>query len=181
MRFLGIDQSLNATGLCRITEDGVVDATATIDPEKRKDGERLLFVKRAAFGVTLGVRFAAIEGYAYDAVGRVFELGEIGGTLKVMLLEVDIQYVIVAPILVKKFATGSTSASKEAMISAAAERGFAAQDDNQADAFFLAHIARAYADNTAKRRCELEVIEALRHPAPKKSGRRVRRLIKAAI
>lgn len=179
--FLGVDQSLNATGVCRMDDEGKVTTVATVDPKGARDGERLLFVKRAIAAAASGVKFAALEGYSYDSVGRVFELGEIGGVVKVLLLESGIEYVVVPPVLVKKFATGNASASKEDMMSRAREAGCVIADDNQADAYFLARIAQAYVRGGATRRCELEVLHTLRNPSEKKSRRRVRRLVKAAI
>lgn len=179
--FLGIDQSLNATGICRLGDAGSVEALATVNPGDVKDGARLLLVKRAIASIASGVEFAALEGYSYDSVGRVFELGEIGGVVKVLLIESNIPYVVVPPVMLKKFATGNASASKEAMVDAAKVRGCVTTDDNQADAFFLAHIALAYTKDTARYRCEMEVLHALKNPTPKKTRRRVRRLVKAAI
>jgi Holliday junction resolvasome RuvABC endonuclease subunit len=180
--FLGIDQSLNATGVCRMNGEGVVTTVATVDPKGARDGDRLLLVKRAIMALaTTEVEFAALEGYSYDSVGRVFELGEIGGVVKVLLLEAGIEYVVVPPALVKKFATGNASASKDDMTSCARDAGCVVADDNQADAYFLARIAQAYVRGGATRRCELEVLHTLRNPSEKKSRRRVRRLIKAAI
>lgn len=181
MGFLGIDQSLNATGACRLSADGAVKSVVTISPGKEIGARRLVLVKQAVASMTEGVSLAALEGYSYGSVGQVFELGEIGGVLKVMLHELHIPFIIVAPVLLKKWATGNTGASKEDMLSAAQSRGLKTDDDNQADAFFLAHIARAYELNTAKYRCEMEVIHALRNPAQKKPQRRIRRLVKAAL
>ena len=181
MAFLGIDQSLNATGLCRLGPDGAVQLRATVDPEKRLDGPRLVFIKQVVASLLEHVEFAAMEGYSYDSVGRVFELGEIGGVLKVLLIERNVPYIIVPPVLLKKFATGNTSATKEQMIKAAQERAFHPADDNQADAFFLAHIARTHKMDIATCRRELEVLHTLCNPEPKKKKRRVRRLVKAAI
>jgi Holliday junction resolvasome RuvABC endonuclease subunit len=179
--FLGIDQSLSATGVCRLDAAGTVVAMGTVDPRDAKDGERLILIKRAVAALASGVEFAALEGYSYDSVGRVFELGEIGGVVKVLLHESGIKYVVVPPVLLKKFATGSSSASKEAMVSACKERGARPADDNQADAFFLAHVARAYAKGGVTRRCEMDVIHSLKNPTPKKPMRRVRRLVKSAL
>ena len=181
MGFLGIDQSLNATGICRIDVDANVIALATVTPDGLRDGQRLAFIKRAVASMASVVEFAAIEGYSYDSVGRVFELGEIGGVIKVLLVEANIPYVVVPPVLVKKFATGTATAGKPAMMLAARAMGAHIADDNQADAFFLAHIARAYSQKTARRRCEMEVIHTLSHPQPKKIRRRLRRLVNAAI
>lgn len=156
---------------------------ATVNPDGRLDAQRLVFIKRAVASFATDIKFAALEGYSYDSVGRVFELGEIGGVIKTLLVELGIDFVVVPPIQLKKFATGTTYASKEAMVEAAKEaKAPVGDDDNQADAFFLARIARAYGTTTDPlRRCELEVIHALRNPAPKKAARRVRRLVKAAI
>lgn len=180
--FLGIDQSLNATGICRLAPNGSVQAMATVNPEGRLDAQRLVFIKRAVASFAADVKFAALEGYSYDSVGRVFELGEIGGVIKTLLVELNIGFVVVPPVQLKKFATGTTFASKEAMVEAAKGAKATVGDDNQADAFFLARIARAY-DTTFDdlRRCEHEVIHALRNPTSKKAARRVRRLVKAAI
>jgi Holliday junction resolvasome RuvABC endonuclease subunit len=129
------------------------------------------------------VEFAALEGYSYNSVGHVFELGEVGGVIKVLLIEHMLPYVVVPPVLVKKFATGSVHANKDAMLAAAVQRGHDFGDnDDQADAFFLARIALAYAKNAAEHRCEMEVLHTLRNPPKdKKPKRRVRRLIKNAV
>ena len=161
--------------------EGQITTVATVDPKDARDGARLMLVKRAVASVASEVSFAALEGYSYDSVGRVFELGEIGGVIKVLFHENNIEYVVVPPALLKKFATGNSSASKEDMVDAAKTHGCVPADDNQADAFFLARIARAYVQGGVTRRCELEVLQTLRNPSPKKSRRRVRRLVKAAI
>jgi Holliday junction resolvasome RuvABC endonuclease subunit len=182
MTFLGIDQSLMGTGLSVLSDVGVLVASARIDTDELRDGERLLFIKKAV-ALHLGpVEFAALEGYSYNSTGHVFELGEIGGVLKTLLVESSVPYVSVPPILLKKFATGTTHADKDKMLGAALAQGHDfGDDDNQADAFFLARIALAYAKNTAKHRCEMEVIHTLRNPKDKKPKRRVRRLIKNAV
>lgn len=183
MTFLGIDQSLNGTGLCRILGE-VIEASATVTPEGLVDGPRLVYIKQAVAGMLPGVTAAAIEGYAYDAVGRVFELGEIGGALKVLLVECGVPYIIVPPVLLKKFATGRAFASKGAMLKAAADRGALFSDDNQSDAFFLAHIARAWHTGEVEVRREMEVLRVLCRSSDDKKSRRPRRarqLIKAAI
>lgn len=185
MRFLGIDQSLNGTGLCVLTDAGQLVTSATVIPgelHELRDGERLMFIKAACLSMLPEVGFAALEGYSYGSVGRVFELGEIGGVIKVLLLEHKIPYVVVPPILLKKFATGTTHATKEAMLAAAIKRGHDFGDnDDQADAFFLAHVARAYAKNAPTHRCEMDVLRTLRNPPKAKNKRRARRLIKNAI
>lgn len=182
MLFLGIDQSLTGTGLCLLSPQGNVVTSATITTAGRRDGDRLAFIKRGVASLLAGVTGAAVEGYSYNSTGHVFELGEIGGVVKVLLVEHAIPYISVPPVLVKKFATGNSHADKRAMMSAAAaRRGAAFADDDQADAFFLAHIALAYAQNTAETRRELDVLATLRRPPQRKTKRRVRRLIPNAV
>jgi Holliday junction resolvasome RuvABC endonuclease subunit len=183
MAFLGVDQSLNATGLCRLDAAGDLLTSATVTTDDRKDGTRLLFIRTAVDTMLTGVSFVAMEGYSYGSTGRVFELGEVGGVIKALLAERGIPYVVVPPVLVKKFATGNAFARKEDMLLAAQARGCAFVDDNQADAFFLAHIARAFFANTARHRRELEVVHTLRTSLTTKKTRprKVRRLVKNAV
>lgn len=56
-----------------------------------------------------------LEGYAFAARGRVFNIAENGGMLKYKLWKNGIHYTIVAPTTIKKFATGKGNASKEMM------------------------------------------------------------------
>ena len=53
MAFLGIDQSLNATGLCLIGEGGDVRTVTTADPGDRRDGERLAHIRSVVDGMLL--------------------------------------------------------------------------------------------------------------------------------
>lgn len=56
-----------------------------------------------------------IEGYAFGAVGRVFNIAENGGYLKQRMWLCGIDFDVVAPTVIKKFATGKGNASKEGM------------------------------------------------------------------
>lgn len=56
-----------------------------------------------------------IEGYAMNAMGRTFQIGENTGLLKYKLLRAGRQYNLIAPTVVKKFATRSGNASKSLM------------------------------------------------------------------
>jgi len=180
MGYLGIDQSLRATGICRLADDGRAVATATVGTTGLTDGPRLLFIQRAIAAQLDGVTFAALEGYSYHSINQPFKLGEIGGVVKVLLCERAIPYVVVPPILVKMYATGRATAKKRDMLKAASLDGFTTRDDNQADAFFLAQIARAYALDNATHRCQLDVIHTLRHPTPP-AARAPRRRVRAAF
>ena len=56
-----------------------------------------------------------LEGYAYAATGRVFNIAENTAILKYNLWNDYIDYDVIAPTTIKKFATGSGGANKEKM------------------------------------------------------------------
>ena len=58
---------------------------------------------------------AYIEGYAFGAVGRVFNIAENGGYLKQRLWLCGIPFEVPAPTVIKKFGSGKGNASKELM------------------------------------------------------------------
>lgn len=180
--YLGIDASLEGTGLCLITDAGHVVRMKTVSTGVR-GVHRLAAIKQSAeLFIPNDVVFAAFEGYAYHAVGQVFELGEVGGVLRLLVHEHNISYVDVPPINLKKFATGSTAADKDEMVEAARQAGAQPSDDNQADAFFLACIALACRGRAPNlRRSQMEVVHRLLHPPAKKTKRRARRLVKNAV
>ena len=65
-----------------------------------------------------GCREVAIEGYAYGATGRVFNIAENTGILKYKLYNATIPIEIIPPQAVKKLATGKGNADKKSMHSA---------------------------------------------------------------
>lgn len=183
MPFLGIDQSLRATGICLLSEQGDLIRLETLDPGVLRKEARLSFIKqRVSSLLSDNVQFAAFEAYAYDSVSQHFSLGEIGGVLKLLAYEHGIPFVTVAPIALKKFATGNVHASKDDMCSAAKRLGLTPADDNQADAFFLASIAQhLWLETKPKVRAQLEVLQHLKQPPKPKRQRRVRRMLKNAL
>ena len=65
-----------------------------------------------------GMDHVSIEGYAYGATGRVFQIAENTGLLKHKLWELDIPYNIYTPTHIKKFATDYGYAKKPIMYEA---------------------------------------------------------------
>ena len=57
----------------------------------------------------------AVEGYAFAATGRVFDVAENTGLLKYKLWSTETPFNTVSPPTVKKFATGSGAATKDKM------------------------------------------------------------------
>ena len=56
-----------------------------------------------------------IESYSFASIGRAFSIGENTGLLKHKLWTLDMNYVIVPPTVIKKYATGKGNANKEAI------------------------------------------------------------------
>lgn len=177
MAFLGVDQSLNASGLCLLSPEGSVLALHTVIQKAAQGDARLLRIRQEVQALLVGVQYAAMEGYAYYSVNRAFALGEVGGNVKSVFMANEVKYLTVPPVQVKQYATGHTSADKQDMVAAAKAMGAEPKDDNQADAFFLAHIARAYVLGTARKRCELEVIHSLKKATATRPGRVLKKAI----
>jgi crossover junction endodeoxyribonuclease RuvC len=178
--YLGLDPSLTGTGICLIDDSGRTRTyrLETVRTDKLRGPGRLLTIRRALEEFLIErPALVAVESYAYGAVGRVFQLGELGGVLRVAIFEAGIPYVEVAPVQLKKYATGQPGAEKSAVIAAAESAlGATVADDNQADAFFLASIASSLSvDDKSLTLAQRQVILRLRSPGTKKKPRKVRR------
>lgn len=92
----------------------------TLYPLYREDVQRFHLLSEWTLGnlLTRGVRFTALEGYAFGAVGRVFQIAENGGLLKHRLWEQGIDVGVYPPTMIKKYATDKGNANKEMMIEA---------------------------------------------------------------
>jgi Holliday junction resolvasome RuvABC endonuclease subunit len=177
--YLGVDPSLNGTGICVLQGSQAV-VVQTVDPGKLRGSPRLAFI-RDALRVIIKERslaFAAIENYSYDSVGRVFHLGEAGGVLRLCIFDEKLAYADVAPAALKKFATGNSGADKEAVMSVVRNGwNIDVADDNQADACVLAMIARGLTEGLIRpTRPQLEVLHAIKHPRIKSVVRARKRI-----
>lgn len=86
-------------------------------PEYSTDIERFYKLSQWSFEIISKhkVDKVFLEGYAFGAVGRVFQIAENAGLLKYIIWNNDIDIETVAPTVVKKFATGKGNANKEMM------------------------------------------------------------------
>jgi Holliday junction resolvasome RuvABC endonuclease subunit len=109
---------------------------------------------------------AAIEAPAYGKSMGADLLGQVRGVFLLLLYDCQIDTVLVAPKSVKKFATRSGDAEKDAMITAAQERWPAWQGspkkDDEADALWMAEVARGCLFPKGMTRAQLEVIHQLK-------------------
>jgi Holliday junction resolvasome RuvABC endonuclease subunit len=150
-RILGLDLSLNSTGIAGFTAADHHPWAEHLDTGYLTGHDRIEAILRALadYSADLWV----IEGIAYDA----HDLNRAGAGLNWIvrhwLWRRRQPYVLVITSTLKKYATGRGDADKQAML-LAAERWFpTAQiaDDNEADALWLAHAGYDWAGQPAVR------------------------------
>lgn len=90
-----------------------------LQPKKHKnDEERFEMISHWAIQRCFKFDFVALEGYAFNATGRVFQVAENTGLLKHKLWESNTPFDVYSPSVIKKFATGKGNATKEDMYDA---------------------------------------------------------------
>lgn len=77
--------------------------------------ERFADIATWALTVVGMADFIVLEDYAMGAKGRVFHIGENTGILKHKLWKMNKKFVVIAPTVIKKFATGKGNANKDKM------------------------------------------------------------------
>lgn len=150
MKILGIDASLTATGICLLNETKYVTELITT---KLKGMERLIFIRdkiRDIIGATKP-ELVVLEGYSMGSrKGQAFSIGELGGVVKVMLHEISIRTLIVAPTTLKLFVMGKGNAKKNLMIMKTFKKyGEEFESDDLCDAYCLAKLGDAYLNGTS--------------------------------
>jgi crossover junction endodeoxyribonuclease RuvC len=159
---VGIDQSARHTGVCILAKNGDVACLKLIEPKKLKDQLRLAFIRKElnALLTHYALRAAVMEGYSYNSTNKKFVLGEVGSVTKLAIYDAGAELYIAAPKQLKKFVTGRGSASKESVIKhIQTVWGVEIIDDNLADAYGLAQIAREIIWSTSTRRCQLDIVK----------------------
>lgn len=143
---MGLDLSLSQSGWA---VDGGSDLSyGVIKAGALRGAERLVYIRRRVYDLVqrYGPGLLVIEGYAFGARGRLADIGELGGVVRVLLHVLRLPYIVVAPTLCKKFVTGSGSAGKDAMMMYCLKHGWAeTQNNNEADAVGLAKFGRCFA------------------------------------
>jgi len=171
--FLGVDQSLRSSGVAVIppTAPYAPECLLTLEPKKLQGAKRLKFIRDGIQDVVRSYKLlhAALEGYSIGSVNRAFDLGEVGGLIKLTLLDEGVPFIVVPPTSLKLFVTGTGAARKELMQRAVYQKWNLEIDQEDAcDAYGLAHVARVFIQGKASHRCELEALKSLmREPRSK--------------
>jgi len=150
MPVLGFDPSLVSSGFAYVDAEGQY-RTGRIRTGPLRGAERLDFIERSVVTIFDGIPdlvLVAYEGYAMGgktARGRLFDIGELGGVLKLLAWRRGVEVLLVPPTNLKQFATGSGRADKAAVIAAIARTwGYNVPCDDEADAFVLLKMGQAY-------------------------------------
>ncbi|WP_160289059.1 crossover junction endodeoxyribonuclease RuvC [Alcaligenes faecalis] len=138
-----MDLSLTSTGFAYRGASGL-PTTGFIEP-KRMGIPRLFYIKRIITRILDQVdpTLVVLEGYAYSAagkqggvIGRAFDLGELGGVVKLLCWEQGIPLAIVTTGTMKKIMTGSGVAKGKQPVRTAVCRiyGITPTKDDESDA-----------------------------------------------
>jgi len=161
----GLDLSLKLTGLVVLDVDtGTLIDCRSIKP-KGKGLWRCRWLRNHLIGAMDKHRPVkiAIEGYAYGMRGQgVYQLGELGGIVRLGLMEAGVSIMDVPPATLKKFVTGKGNAKKELMMLAVYKRwGVSCSEHDEADAYGLAQLARATVTDVKLAKFQREALKAL--------------------
>ena len=131
--FVGLDLSLTSTGVAFVwrtkTDTVRLHHMVRKTPKDIKGADRLRWIRDALMGdvaIHMGVlaedmptnhqTLIMIEGYAAQAKWRAHQIGELGGVMRVAMLEADVPFLAIAPTVLKKFVTGKGNAPKSVVM-----------------------------------------------------------------
>jgi Holliday junction resolvasome RuvABC endonuclease subunit len=160
--WIGIDQSYSGFALTALGDNGYYTEVYSSD---KRGTDRLRDIQAHVMDWMHefdDIRDVSMEGYAYGATGRVFNLGELGGMVKLTLLEFGVYPLIVPPTSLKKYIAGKATGVSKSQVLLHTYKTFGVEftDDNAADSYVLAHIVKG----TAKYNYQQEVITKLNSP-----------------
>lgn len=165
-RYLGVDASLNSTGLALLDGDSL--RTMTLRPAVA-GVPRLTWLRDRVGEVLDGFSptCVMVEDYAYSRGNRAHQIGEWGGVLRLLLWDRAVPTYEVGPNVVKKFVTGRGDGGKApVMLGLFKHWNLDVPQEDEADAASLAlmglHLAEPARDAPAYRREALSKVKAVR-------------------
>jgi len=177
MIIIGIDPSLTSTGICAMRDGVILSCEAVISKftgVKRLSDFKEQLIPKCCYVTDIEdideKTVVFIEGYSFGSIGRKEFIAELGGTIRLMLYEQEIEFIDVPPTVLKKYITGKGNADKVAMaIAVQKQYGIDFPTTDQTDAFALCQVGQAYnglIPNLSKAR--EEVIADMKKPKVKK-------------
>lgn len=153
---LGLDLSLTGSAIAVIDKStGKLHENPRTLRNNLKGMTRLAFLRTEIISMVFNLKEqhtvlpVFIEGYGFSFRGMDFSLAELGGAIRLALLEcVNQPYFDVPPMSLKMFITGKGNAAKNIMLEQVYRKykigSEVLVDDNQVDAFSLAQYGLAY-------------------------------------
>lgn len=163
IRFIGIDPSTK-TGFVALDKGGHILMAEEVTGQGNKDPKRMVTLVDNLMQRITKNDIICIEGFSYGSRGSGvdFQFG-LGHAIRNAMFTSGIEFTVVAPSQLKKFATGKGNTAKENMILPIYKRwGFENESDNVRDAYVLAQIARSLTIDTKLTKYQSEVLEGLK-------------------
>jgi crossover junction endodeoxyribonuclease RuvC len=169
-RILGLDLSLTGTGYC-IIEEGAVSAGQAeygiINTNNLHDSERMDFILEQVKARVTNDTFVVIEDFSFGSKGSgLSEIHGLGWIIRHYLWKNKIEFTLIPPTVLKKFATGKGNSDKNIILKEIYKLwNVDLYNDNEADAFVLSMIGRAFMhlDDANLKSFQKEVITKLCH------------------
>lgn len=168
---MGLDLSLVGTGLV-VLKDGKMIDQKLIKSKSHGDTptdeiERLLSIVREIdnYVSKYEPELVAIEGLAFGIIKTVsiMQLAGLSYLVRELLLTYGIQFVLIAPSSLKKFATGKGIGPKDVMMLEIYKRwGISFSNNNVADGFALSQVAHELINDNKIPSFQTEVLSLLR-------------------
>ncbi len=175
MKVAGIDPSLSATATTIIAGDNhatVLHGSSPHEPSTANRIRRFVNLAEQVASSVEGCSIVAVESYSYASVTRLADAAEYGGLLRAKLFDVGVETIHeVAPLSLKKWATGKGAGGKAPLIAAMARRyGVQFATDDEFDSFALAQLCTQLAGLSEPQTAyQAEVVEKiLAGPKPKR-------------
>jgi len=147
--FIGIDASLSRTGLSFTDGLGHFVKSMTVSAPKDMRGmprlDNLLAQLTKIMDECPNLAGAAIEGYAFGVRGgRLADLAEWGGLIRILLYRLRIPTIVVPPMTLKKFLHDGKLEKNQVLLQVYKQYGHSFDTDDEADAFVLSEMARSW-------------------------------------
>ena len=145
MKIMAVDPSLRATGVALPSGETKLIEPAKMGPySEGTDRVAAILWRVSTWMEEYKPTHICLEDYAYGVgkSGRLFDIGELGGCLKLLFLSRGLPIILVPPTVLKKFVTGKGNASKQEVMRDLKQkwgRSFVSSD--MADAYALRLLA----------------------------------------
>jgi crossover junction endodeoxyribonuclease RuvC len=146
--FIGLDLSLDSSGIVIIDNEYKIIYKEILHV-KQIDVERLYFLEenfKKILDNNVDLVLACIESPAYRETGKIFQIGEWTGIVKLNLFKRGLPFLLAAPLQLKKYVSGEGKSKGKETVLLDIYKNFGEEirQDDIGDAYVLARIAHDY-------------------------------------